>query len=86
MRFEIIVPDDTRPELQARFARLTKNLSESPELVEEIPVSEDEAIEAMFTPERLEHIDRAIDEAKGGRYFTAEQVRGYFADKTGSEN
>jgi hypothetical protein len=33
MRFEINVPDNTLPDLQARLFALTKRLSEQPELV-----------------------------------------------------
>lgn len=43
MRLEIIIPDDTRPELKHKLANLTKRLSDDPELVDSlVPTSEEE--------------------------------------------
>jgi len=36
MRLEIIIPDDTRPELKTKLTRLTKRLSANPELVNDL--------------------------------------------------
>ena len=74
MRFEINVPDSTRPELQAMFVALTRRLSEQPELVEVINLDEDEAIQRMFTPERLAHIAKAEAEIDAGHGLTPEEV------------
>ena len=76
MRFEINIPDSTRPELQAMFLTLTRRLSERPELVEEIDMHDDEdaAIQRMFTPERLAHIAKAEAEIEAGDFYTSEQV------------
>lgn len=74
MRLEIIIPDTTRPELKAKLASLTRRLSERPELVEELETGEDEAIQRMFTPERLAHIARAKAEIDAGHGLTLDQL------------
>ena len=77
MRFEIIVPDSTRPELQARFVALTRRLSEQPELVRTIRLddsADDAAVQAMFTPELLAQIDEAGEDIRAGNFRTQEQV------------
>lgn len=86
MRFEIVIPDSTGAELQSRFLLLTKNLSASPELVNQIPVSKEEAIEAMFTPERLEHIDQALADVRAGNFLTSDQAKERLAEKARSWN
>jgi predicted transcriptional regulator len=83
MRLEIIIPDSTRPELKAKLARLTQRLSDRPELVEEFDLEDDE-IQAMFTPERLDHIDKALADVAAGRFYTAAQVEEHFARKEAS--
>ena len=81
MRFEIIVPDTTKPELHAQFVLLTQKLSAHPELVGDCLIDEDATIQAMFTPERLALINRALAEANSGKFFTSEQVKEHFAKK-----
>jgi len=81
MRLEIIIPDNTRPDLKARFVSLTERLTAKPELIEDIYIEDDEAIQRMFTPERLAHIDKAAAEVKAGNALTPAQVREHFARK-----
>jgi len=80
MRLEIIIPDSTRPELKARLTRLTERLSARPELAEEFAFEEDD-FQAMFTPDRLAHIDEALADVAAGRFHTAAQVEEIFARK-----
>jgi predicted transcriptional regulator len=84
MRLEIIIPDSTRADVKARLTSLTQRLSEKPELVDEIELVDDAAVQAMFTPDRLAHIDRALAEVEGGNFFTAAQVEEHFAQKATS--
>ena len=81
MRLEIIIPDSTRPDVKARLTTLTQRLSERPELVDEIGVYDDAAIQSMFTPERLAHIAKSDAEIDEGKFFTAEQVDEHFKQK-----
>jgi hypothetical protein len=77
MRLEITIPDSTRPDLKAKLRRLTQQLSERPELVEEIhlnPGAEDVAIQAMFTPGRLAKINAAKASIRAGKGRTLEQL------------
>ena len=46
--------------------------------------AEDAAIQAMFTSERLSHIEKAEAEIDAGEFFTAEQARSHFAQKKAS--
>ena len=80
MRLEIIIPDSTREDVKTKVARLAQRLSDCPELIRDLKF-EDDDIQAMFTPERLAHIDRALAEVDAGRSYTASQVEDYFAEK-----
>jgi len=81
MRLEIIIPDSTRPDIKARFVSLTQQLSAHPELIESIDLGEEEAIQRMFTAERLAHIDNAAAEIRAGNCLSSTQVREHFAEK-----
>ena len=81
MRLVLDVPDDTDPDLLARIAAIAERLSRQPEFAAEIPLGEDEAIQRMFTPERLAHIAKADAQIDAGRSFTPEQVGEHFAKK-----
>jgi predicted transcriptional regulator len=67
--------------VKAKLTTLTEQLSKRPEMVEELELVEDEAIQRMFTPERLAVIDEALAEVKAGKFFTAAQVDEHFAQK-----
>ena len=81
MRLEINIPDSTRPEVKAKLTALTQQLSQRPELVEEIDLADDAAIQSMFTPERIAHIDSALTAVKAGSFYTVAQVEEHFAQK-----
>lgn len=70
MRIEVVLPDSTKPELQARIQLLLERLSARPELVEEIPASDAEAIEASLSESQYREIDSALAEARAGRFVT----------------
>ena len=77
MRLEIVIPDSTAPELQAKLVALTLRLSARPELVREIEFSgedEDAAIQAMFTPERMAKIKRSQEQIRDGNGLTLDQM------------
>jgi predicted transcriptional regulator len=50
---------------------LTDDKEDSEEVSEEI---DDAAIEAMFTPERLDHINRSLQSIEQGQFVTQEQL------------
>ncbi len=78
MRFEITIPDDASAELQAKFVALTKRLTATPDLVREIELDGDDAIQRMFTAERLAHIDQALAQVDSGQFFSSSQVDEHF--------
>lgn len=86
MRLEIVIPDSTLPDLKAQLATLAEQLSAKPELVTRINLEDDDeaTVQAMFTPERLAHIDAAIAEVKDGTFYTEAQVEEHFARKKAS--
>ena len=42
---------------------------------------EEAEIQKMFTPERLAHTDKALEEVDSGKFFTSEQVEEHFQQK-----
>lgn len=60
--------------MKVQLAKLTKRLSEKPELVQRIDIDEDEAIQRMFTPERLAQIAKADAEIDAGLGLTIDQA------------
>ncbi len=81
MRFEIVIPDNSQPELQAQFLSLTQKLSAQPELINSLIFDQNEEIQSMFTSERLAHIERSLAEVDKGKFLTSEQVNTHFAAK-----
>ena len=81
MRFEIVIPDNSQPELQAQFLSLTQKLSAQPELINSMIFDQNEEIQSMFTSERLAHIERSLAEVDAGKFLTSEQVNAHFANR-----
>ena len=81
MRLVLDVPDDTDPDLLARISAIAERINRQPEYAAEIPLGEDEAIQRMFTPERLAHIAKADAQIDAGEFFTPEQVDEHFTKK-----
>jgi hypothetical protein len=72
MRLEIIVPDNTSPEVKRKLTRLSERLSDHPELVEDL-VSE----EADSIPDYMASI--AQIRRSPNRFKTSEEVDAYIA-------
>ena len=81
MRFEIVIPDNSQPELQAQFLSLTQKLSAQPELINSMIFDQNEAVQSMFTPDRLSHIEHSLADADSGHFLTSEQLSAHFATK-----
>ena len=91
MRFEIVIPDNSGPELKAQFLVLTQKLTAKPELIADIFLDEDEAIQGhpqsgaenfdhVFTPKVLIALDAAAANAETTPGFTRTQVEEYLAE------
>lgn len=70
MRLEIIIPDDTRPDLKSKLASLTERLSAHPELVEELVSEPSEPI-----PDYLGIMNRALQSPN--RFKSGAEVDAY---------
>jgi predicted RNA-binding protein len=73
MRFEIVVPDSIKPDLQAKFRTLVQRLSAQPELVEAMNIGESESI--TLNEEQMMQVRQSQAEFNSGKSLTAEQVR-----------
>ena len=91
MRFEIVIADNSRPELKAQFALLTQKLTAKPELITDIFLDEDEATQLhrqngtenfdhVFTPKVLSDLDAAAANVETTLGFTRTQVDEYLAE------
>lgn len=74
MKFEIVVPDSTPPETLAKLADLTAFLSDQPERVDLIDLSDSAKARIMFTPEIMSKIREAETRMNDGKGVSLEEV------------
>jgi|GEM_PF-2042862 len=76
MRFELIIPDTTRPAVKSKLTNLLELLTARPELVEEIHlIGDDETTPVGLTPEQIAKVREAQEDVKAGRVVTLEQSK-----------
>jgi len=73
MRFEIVVPDNTGHDIEAKLLALTQRLSDMPELVREIALGNDEAI--TLTQKQLADVRESQNQFNAGQGKSLEQLR-----------
>jgi hypothetical protein len=76
MRFEVIVPDSTRPELKVLLADIVRRLSERPELAENIEFGDAPSETPAWM---LAEIDKGIVDLDDGRKSTLADVEARLA-------
>ena len=72
MRLEIIIPDNTRPDLKRKLTGLTQRLSANPELVDELLADNVEPL-----PDYLGIMDQAL--ASPNRFNSGAEVDAYIS-------